>query len=252
MASILSSKHVDGSDGAASDIASLVAEAEHSLRALTAAFDAVRFPYSQMLGLSLKDLETMHHGVFWAPCPMPPYGDGMMPMSVDEVSSYQESRPLALARYCGISVQDAREYVERRDCLDPSALEIPVPCNHRGCRNVMRVRFNSPQSMLVAKQRAASEIWYCHAHQRQAWETERALSDNLLPILASVRRSPGTSMKAIEADSKSVKFLASIGLLRMDGGPPSGVRSGYEIYITADGANYLQRKASLDHTGQPE
>lgn len=101
------------------------------------------------------------------------------------------------------------------DCeLADGAGMTSVPCNHTGCRQTHLLTFYDPHEMQRADARAASEIWYCHHHRVNAWQSANALGDEHVELLKRVHDMPGCNRQQLAAKKCDTDFLISVGLLQ--------------------------------------
>ncbi|TAL99547.1 MAG: hypothetical protein EPN70_24910 [Paraburkholderia sp.] len=122
---------------------------------------------------------------------------------------------------------------------------VQMPCNHRGCSTTKPIGFRNPSEMLDAEQRASSELWYCHHHQRAAFSEEKALSDELFPLLERIGSSSGLSQKETGATRSDLSFLDSVGLIHIEKIMDRTRLLRYEITLTADGRKMVERGARM-------
>lgn len=162
---------------------------------------------------------------------------------VDGLDSIIKTRQ-AIADNFGVSTRDLLQFeMNENKCVG-------VPCNHPGCSMERQVGVSTPLEMKNAIHRVSLEIWYCHHHREEAFNTDRALSDCYLPLLERVFQQPGISKT--DAVTKTSDTEASIGLdhleflerchiLKIDRLSHKGKTLRYRLYLGEDGLAEIKK-----------
>lgn len=200
------------------------------------------------LGLATHCLDDLEHGRFrfeWS-------GHSLRG-TLAELGSLTSSLPRLFADAYQVDEREARaflayfdEYMPPTGAGSKPTFGLPIPCNHRGCHATAPARFSTPSEMVEARRRSGSEVWYCHDHLWEAWESEHALPDYVRAILQKVSLSPGCSMSAAGADRRSLDFLERADLVRAIAVPRSNGSPRYEMFLTEKGDRL---NAAFAHAG---
>lgn len=159
-------------------------------------------------------------------------------IDIDNLDATNAAR-LALASQFGVSEQTIIRFEKLKGGANGLGAGIHVPCNHPGCSMSKSIWFKTPVEMNEAEQRASTEIWYCHHHREVAFSDEGALSDELLPVLQRISRSPGLTQTATGAKRDEIAFLEAAGLIRVDQITHGNRLLCYQIFITETGQGIL-------------
>lgn len=165
-----------------------------------------------------------------------------MPTDVDNLDLVNATR-LAYANQLGVSEQAVIRFEKAGADAGGFGRFVSVECNHPGCSMWKGLRFHDPAEMLKAEQRASMEIWYCHLHRESAFSDEGALSDEFLPVLRRIARSPGLTQKATGAKKDEIEFLETVGLVRVDQLTHGKRVLCYQISLTEAGQGVLDRSS---------
>lgn len=236
---------------AKTNLTRLAENAEAALKALYDALLALNADPGQILGLalsSLQELTTKPFAFYWC--------GHLLQCALPDLAKLPGSLPALLASAYHVKEQDAREFVSyfgdmpgyRNDAGRPK-FGIPVPCSHVGCGMTTSVTFSTPPEMIEAKARAVHEVWFCRRHIETSWSHDRALPDYVLSILSRVQQQPGISLTASGADRRLGDILERIGLIRQVRVTQGGAIRRFELRLTADGNDALDR-ASTTETSQ--
>lgn len=166
-----------------------------------------------------------------------------IPIDVDDLDLLNATR-YAYAKQLGVTEQDVIRFESITAGCNGYIPTAKVPCNHPGCNMQKGIPFRDPAEMLQAENCAKQEIWYCHHHRKPAFTSEGILSDETLPLLQLISRSPGLTQTATGARKDDLSFLEETGLIRIEKLTNGNRVMCYQIFITALGQDTLNKSQS--------
>lgn len=198
--------------------------------------------FCKRIGVSLKGNDLEMHAL----CSMLPdengkrfvqgvFGGSWSTIDVDNVDVINAERR-AYAEQFGISEEDVLRYEMMDRTHGP---HVGIRCPHADCFRARLIRVSSAADMVRVEKETANERWFCQNHRKEAFSTLGVVSDELVPIMQSIARSPGLALKASGGSKGDIEFLESVGFLRIELVKNGNQIRCYKIFLTEAGQGYI-------------